>query len=242
VSDPLGAGRVRALLLDIEGTTTPVDFVTRVLFPYAREHVRDFLIRRARELALLLSEHEADRRAGQSPPPWRGGSPAEALDSAVAYVHWLMGRDRKSTALKALQGRIWEEGYQAGQLRGQVYPDVPRAFARWRAQGREVAIFSSGSVLAQKLLFSRSEAGDLTPWIRACFDTTTGAKGDAESYRHIADALGQSPEAVLFLSDVAAELDAARSAGMTTALCLRTGPPPPSPGHTVVRGFDEVLP
>ena len=246
MSDPLGAGRVRALLLDIEGTTTPVDFVTRVLFSYAREHVRDFLIRRAREVrddvALLLSEHEADRRAGQSPPPWRGGSPAEALDSAVAYVHWLMDRDRKSTALKALQGRIWEEGYQAGHLRGQVYPDVPRAFARWRAQGREVAIFSSGSVLAQKLLFSRSEAGDLTPFIRAYFDTTTGAKSDAKSYRHIADALGQSPEAVLFLSDVAAELDAARAAGMTTGLCVREGAEPASTDHPVVRSFDEVLP
>jgi len=241
VPDPPGA-----LLLDIEGTTTPVDFVTRVLFPYARERVKDFLLRRASEvrddLALLRSEHAADRGADPSPPPWRDGAPAESLDSAVAYVHWLMDRDRKSTALKALQGRIWEEGYQAGHLRGQVYPDVPRAFARWRAQGRDLAIFSSGSVLAQKLLFSRSEAGDLTPFLRAYFDTTTGAKVQAESYRKIARALGQAPEAVLFLSDVTAELDAARCAGMTTALCVRVGNPPPSPDHPAVRSFDEVLP
>jgi enolase-phosphatase E1 len=240
VPDPPGA-----LLLDIEGTTTPVDFVTRVLFPYAREHVRDFLIRRASEvrddLALLFSEHEADEREGRSPPPWRDGSPAESLDSAVTYVHWLMDRDRKSTALKALQGGIWEEGYQAGHLRGQVYPDVPRALARWRAQGRDVAIFSSGSVLAQKLLFSRSEAGDLTPLLRGYFDTTAGAKGDAESYRKIARALGQAPEAVLFLSDVTAELDAARAAGMATGLCVREGAAPPSAGHPVVRSLDEVL-
>jgi enolase-phosphatase E1 len=240
VPDPPGA-----LLLDIEGTTTPVDFVTRVLFPYAREHVRDFLIRRANEvrddLALLFSEHEADRRAGSSPPPWRDGSAAESLDSAVTHVHWLMDRDRKSTALKALQGRIWDEGYQAGQLRGQVYPDVPRAFARWRAQGRDVAIFSSGSVLAQKLLFSRSDAGDLTPFLRVYFDTTTGPKDNAESYRKIARALGQEPHAVLFLSDVTAELDAARAAEMATGLCVREGSLPNSADHPVVRSFDEVL-
>jgi enolase-phosphatase E1 len=217
----------------------------RVLFPYVREHVRDFLIRRASEvrddLALLFSEHEADRRAGSSPPPWRDGSPAESLDSATAYVRWLMDRDRKSTALKSLQGRIWEEGYQAGHLRGQVYPDVPRAFARWRTQGRDVAIFSSGSVLAQKLLFSRSEAGDLTPFLRAYFDTTTGAKGDAESYRQIARALGRAPEEVLFLSDVTGELDAAREAGMATGLGVREGGPPASTDHLVVRSFDKVL-
>ena len=239
--DPPGA-----LLLDIEGTTTPVDFVTRVLFPYAREHVRDFLIRRASEvrddLALLLSEHAADRRADPSLPPWRDGSAAESLDSAVAYLHWLMDRDRKSTALKALQGRIWDEGYQAGHLRGQVYPDVPRALARWRAQGRDVAIFSSGSVLAQKLLFSRSEAGDLTPFLRGYFDTTTGAKVQAESYRKIARALGHAPADVLFLSDVTAELDAAREAGLATALCVREEGLPASADHPVVRSFDEVLP
>lgn len=247
--DPPGRGgagdEIRAVLLDIEGTTTPIDFVTRVLFPYARERVADFLARRASEvrddLALLFSEHAADERAGHAPPPWRVGSPAESIDSAVAYVHWLMDRDRKSTALKALQGRIWEEGYQAGDLRGQVYPDVPRAFARWRAQGRDLAIFSSGSVLAQKLLFSCSEAGDLTPFLRAYFDTTTGAKGDRESYRKIAARLAQPPEAVLFLSDVTAELDGARDAGMATALCVRAKSPWASSHHPLVRTFDEIF-
>ena len=233
----------RAILLDIEGTTTPVDFVTRVLFPYARERVADFLTRRGAEpdvradLAGLRAEREADERGGATPPAWREDAPT---DSAVAYVRWLMDRDRKSTALKSLQGRIWEEGYRAGHLRGQVYPDVPRAFARWRAQGRDLAIFSSGSVLAQQLLFSGSEAGDLTPAIRAFFDTTTGAKGDPESYRKIAAALGQAPGAVLFLSDVIAELDAARGAGMSTALCVRAGEAPAT-DHRVVRSFDEVL-
>lgn len=246
--DPPGGERVRTLLLDIEGTTTPVDFVTRVLFPYAREHVRDFLVRQAPtdhslrdDLAVLFADHRADERAGQSPPPWRDDDPAAVLDSAVAYVHWLMDRDRKSTALKSLQGRIWEEGYRMGHLQGLVYPDVPRALARWRAQGREAAIFSSGSVLAQKLLFSKSDAGDLTSFLRAYFDTTTGAKGDAESYRKIARALGREPPAVLFLSDVIAELDAARAAGLQTALCVRAGAAPAPADHRVVRSFDEVL-
>ena len=141
--------------------------------------------------------------------------------------------------MKSLQGKVWEEGYRAGRLLGQVYADVPRAFARWRAQGRDVAIFSSGSVLAQKLIFSRSDAGDLSPWIRGYFDTTTGPKRESESYRKIAAALGLDPAAVLFLSDVAAELDAAREATMATALCVREGPAPPA-SHPVIRSFDEV--
>jgi len=237
---------IRALLLDVEGTTTPLDFVTRVLFPDARRHVRDFLDRRAGEapieadLARLRAEHEADARAGQSPPPWPDGGEG-GLDDAVAYVHWLMDRDRKSTGLKSLQGKIWEEGYRAGRLRGQVYPDVPRAFARWRAEGRDVAIFSSGSVLAQKLIFSRSDAGDLSAGIRAYFDTTTGPKRESASYRRIAAALEVEPAAVLFLSDVAEELDAARAAGMRTALCVREGEAPAG-SHRTIRSFDEVAP
>jgi enolase-phosphatase E1 len=245
VTRPPDPERIRAVLLDIEGTTTPIDFVTRVLFPYARERARDFLVRRTSEvrddLARLFSEHEADERAGRTPPAWPRDSPAATIDSAVSYVHWLMDRDCKSTALKALQGRIWQEGYDAGHLRGQVYPDVPRAFGRWRAQGRAIAIFSSGSVLAQKLLFSRSEAGDLTPYLRAYFDTTTGAKADAESYRKIARALDQEAPAVLFISDVTAEVDAARQAGMATSLCVREGAAPLPSTHPVIHTFDEVL-
>ena len=231
LSDP------RAILLDIEGTTTPIAFVQQVLFPYARARLHNYLTQHADDpevrvdLALLRAEHAAEYAHTPGLPPW----------DPEAYVNWLMDRDRKSTALKALQGRIWDEGYQAGQLRGQVYPDVPRALARWRAQGRDVAIFSSGSVLAQKLLFSRSDAGDLTPFLRAYFDTTTGAKGDAESYRKIARALGQEPHAVLFLSDVTAELDAARAAEMATGLCVREAGLPSSAHHPLVRSFDEVL-
>jgi enolase-phosphatase E1 len=235
---------VRALLLDIEGTTTPITFVTRVLFPHARARVGAFLEARAgdpgvrADLRGLAAEHAEDVRAGAGPPAW-----SDTAGSAAAYVHFLMDQDRKSTALKSLQGRMWAEGYAQGELRGEVYEDVPRALARWRAQGRAVAIFSSGSVLAQKLIFRHLPGGDLTPFLRAYFDTTTGPKREARSYAAIASVLGVEPPAVLFLSDVTEELDAARAGGMKTALCVREGAHPPAhPAHPVVRTFDEVCP
>lgn len=234
---------VRVLLLDVEGTTTPITFVTTVLFPYARAAVRDFLERRGREpdvrrdLAQLRDEHERDRRAEAGPPPWR-----DDVASAAAYVLWLMDQDRKSTGLKALQGRIWEEGFTAGALRGDVYADVPAAFERWGAQGRHIAIFSSGSVLAQKLLFTHTPLGDLTRSIRGFFDTTTGPKRDPDSYRRIAQALGRTPSEILFLSDVPEELDAARAAGAATALCCREGSPPAASEHPVIATFAAVCP
>ena len=154
----------------------------------------------------------------------------------------MMDRDRKSTGLKSLQGKIWEAGYRAGELRGQVYADVLPALARWKAQGRDIAVFSSGSVQAQQSLFANSTAGNLTPFIRAYFDTTTGPKTAAESYGRIAAAVERSPSEVLFLSDVGAELDAARRAGLETALCVRSPEAvPPGSGHPVIRTFDGVL-
>ncbi len=206
--------------------------------------MRDFLERHGAEpdvgadVARLRAEHAAEPPGPPSPPPLR-----DDTASLVAYVHWLMDRDRKSTGLKSLQGRIWEAGYQAGELRGQVYADVAPAFARWKGQGRDIAIFSSGSVQAQRCLFAHSSAGDLTPFIRAYFDTTTGPKTAAQSYERIAAALQRAPRAVLFLSDVRAELDAARAAGLETALCVRSRDTDSSPGgHPVLHTFDEALP
>ena len=180
------------------------------------------------DIALLRAEHAAET----SPPP---------MASVTAYVRWLMDRDSKSTSLKSLQGKIWEQGYQAGELRGEVYPDVPLALERWRGQGIEVAIFSSGSVQAQRNLFANALAGDLTRFIRAYFDTTTGPKTAAQSYARIAATLERSPPDVLFLSDVSAELDAAQAAGMRTTLCVR-GPEAamPATGHPIIHTFDEV--
>jgi len=228
----------RAILLDVEGTTTPLRFVHDVLFPYARARLQAFLEAHAREaevhgdLAGLRMEHARDTAAGRNPPSWD----PEDVASAAAYARWLMDQDRKATPLKALQGRIWQEGYAAGELRGQVYPDVAPAFERWHAAGKTLAIFSSGSVLAQRLLFQHSEAGDLERFLSAHFDTTTGAKAEAGSYRRIAAAMGREPGEVLFLSDVAAELDAARAAGMATALVARESVALPT-DHPVLRDF-----
>jgi enolase-phosphatase E1 len=167
--------------------------------------------------------------------------PAADPAAVVAHVYRLMDRDEKSPGLKSLQGKIWEEGYRAGDLRGEVYPDVPPAMERWRRQGIDVAIFSSGSVQAQRSLFASTPAGDLTRFIRAYFDTTIGPKTATHSYERIAAALERSPSEVLFVSDIGAELDAALTAGMQTALCVRTPGSAPSTGtHPVIRTLHGV--
>lgn len=247
--DPALAGRIQAVLLDIEGTTTSIDFVYQTLFPYARRHMAEFVERHYEtedlrsNLEQLRREWETDARPNSECPAWRAETHQAEIESVIAYVHWLMDRDRKSHPLKWLQGRIWESGYQTGELRGHVYPDVPIAFERWQRKGKTISIFSSGSVLAQKLLFAHTTAGDLTPFIRAYFDTTTGGKSDPESYKKIAAALGLAPAAILFLSDSVAELNAARSTGMETVLSARPENPPTGPhSHRVIRCFDEVFP
>ena len=221
---------VRAILLDIEGTTTPIAFVHDVLFSYAREHVREFLSANsaADDIALLRAEHAVDVEEGRNPPPL----PAE-------YVEWLIALDRKSTGLKSLQGKIWRQGYENGALKSQVFADVAPAFQRWRARGLRISIFSSGSVLAQQLLFAHTEVGDLTRFIDSYFDTRVGKKGEAESYHRIAEAMDLEPEKVLFISDVVAELHAASEAGMRTIMSIRPGNAP-QPKYPSIRSFDEI--
>ena len=239
-----------SVLLDIEGTTTPIDFVYNILFPYVREHVKPYLEEHLASTEVqadirdLLQENAQDTRRGLNPPLIEGPAEQVSLDAVEAYVRWLMDRDRKTTPLKSIQGKIWDQGYRRGELRSQVFEDVPRAFKRWRDQGKTIFIYSSGSVLAQKLLFANTEAGDLTPSIGGYFDTNIGAKKDPESYRRIAAELKQQSSAVLFASDVTAELDAAASAGFQTLLCVRPGNHPQSPAsrHTIVNTFDEVFP
>ena len=233
----------RAVLLDVEGTTTPLTFVTGTLFPFARERFPRFLRERSADAAVvadleaLRAEHAREGPADPR-PPWRED---DRLASALAYLDWLMDRDRKSTALKSLQGKVWEAGFREGMLVGPVYPDVAPALRRWRAAGREACVFSSGSVLAQRVLFGHSIAGDLTPLLAAYFDTATGPKREAESYRRIAAARKRPPGEWLFLSDVAEELDAARAAGMGTALVVRPGSrEPEAPRHPVVRTFEGL--
>jgi enolase-phosphatase E1 len=215
----------RAILLDIEGTTTPIAFVHEVLFSYAREHVKEFLANNADEarsdITRLREEQAMDVSNGEQPPP-----------EIEAYVEWLIARDRKSTGLKSLQGKIWRQGYLDGSLKSQVYADVAPAFARWRAQGLSISIFSSGSVLAQQLLFAHTDAGDLTKYIDQYFDTNVGKKDEAESYRKIAEALDLPAGEILFVSDVVTELDAATEAGMQALLSIRPGNRPQAGAKT----------
>jgi enolase-phosphatase E1 len=249
VTYSLAAGGVGVVLLDIEGTTTPIEFVHRTLFGFARAEVRDYLAARrhhaeiASALDGLREEHAADAAAGLSPPPWPDQSPSSELESVVAYVGWLISRDRKSRWLKELQGRIWEEGYVRGALKGEVYPDVPAALRRWTAAGVSVGIFSSGSVLAQKLLFAHSTAGDLTPLLRWHFDTAVGPKTEVASYVRIAEQISSPPDRILFVSDVTKEVDAARAAGFQTLLCVRPPADPPVNAETypMVRTFEEII-
>lgn len=226
----LAAG-VEVVLLDIEGTTTPISFVHDRLFPYARARVATFLeqhVHSDEEIQRIVAELQEQ----QSEP---------AVD-IVSFIHWLIDHDRKVGPLKALQGRIWQEGYATGELKGEVYRDVPPAFARWTGAGVRVAIFSSGSVLAQQLLFANAAAGDLSPYISAYFDTQVGAKSDPASYRRMAELLElSSPPAALFISDVVSELDAARAAGMQTRLCLRPAARPvEGSGHPIIESLDAI--
>jgi enolase-phosphatase E1 len=238
---------VRAIVLDIEGTTTPIAFVRDTLFPYARRELRPFLDAdaeaRIRSLAVdFQREHERDAATSADVTEWKADTLRVLRESIVRYAIWLMDRDRKSTALKALQGRIWENGYTSGELIAPVYDDVPTALRRWREHAVGTGIFSSGSVLAQQLLFRHSSAGDLTPLIQWHFDTSVGAKTDVESYRRIASAIGGSVNEIRFVSDVVAELDSARDAGLQTVLCHRRGEPDPGDhhDHLVVGSFDEL--
>jgi enolase-phosphatase E1 len=235
----------RAVLLDIEGTTTPITFVYDVLFPYARAHMGTFLQTHINDpdsrtqIQLLREEHDTDRESEAGTPTWEE---ERDFDSAERYALWLMNEDRKSTVLKWLQGRIWTEGYRRGELRSVVFPDVPPALERWHRAKRRIAIFSSGSILAQKDLFAHTQSGDLSPYIDDYFDTTVGAKQLSASYTRIAAQLDEAPEDILFVSDVVAELDAARGAGYGTRLCVRPGnrPQPRPDSHELIQSFDEL--
>jgi enolase-phosphatase E1 len=239
---------MRGILLDIEGTTTPISFVYEVLFPFARGRLRDYLKANVEtpdvqaDVARLREEHAEDVARNLSPPALIDEAGEAELDSLAAYVHWLMDRDRKSTGLKSLQGKIWELGYRNGALKSQVFPDVPPALERWRHAGLKVSIFSSGSALAQRLLFAYTNAGDLSRFIDSYFDTTTGAKNVPESYRRIASALGLTPAEILFISDIVAELDACGSAGMQEVLCVRpANHPQPATDEIRISSFDEIV-
>ncbi|MEL6189691.1 MAG: acireductone synthase [Myxococcota bacterium] len=225
--------RITDVLLDIEGTTSSITFVHDVLFPYAREHLSSF-VEENRQTPEVGAQLDAARAA-----LLELGRPAETDDEVVAGLVGFIDEDRKDTALKALQGMIWASGYISGAYRAHLYPDTAPALERWGQSGLRVSIYSSGSVQAQKLFFGYSEAGDLSSRIHAHFDTTTGPKRAAESYRKIAEALERAPATILFASDVGAELDAAKSAGFHTVQLVRPGTEVAS-GHLHAADFDAV--
>jgi enolase-phosphatase E1 len=236
----IAATRPRVYLLDVEGTTSPVSLVSEQLFPYARRHFFSFLEKNASDaevradLALLAEENRSETEPDLPRFEW-------GVKSAAEYLLWLMDRDRKSTALKSLQGKVWKAGYESGELVGTVFPDVRDAFERW-SKTAKVAIYSSGSVEAQKLIFRYSSAGDLTPFITSYFDTRTGAKTSPASYRAIAEKVQATPRAILFVSDVLRELDPAREAGCQTRLAVREGNAAVDAGHghEAVQSFEEI--
>jgi len=245
-----GSSDPSVVLLDIEGTLAPITFVSETLFPYARTHVEAYLTKgwgsaevatHARALAALAAEDCAAGTTGAVPVDQQGleaalggdtGAKAATVAALVASVHWLMDNDRKVGPLKALQGHVWRAGYEAGDLKGDVYADTVQALKQWTAQGKKVYIYSSGSREAQRLLFKYSAAGDLRQYLSGYFDTTSGGKRDAASYENIALSLGvDSPAEVLFATDILEEAIASAAAGMKPVLMIRPGNKPLPTGH-----------
>ena len=230
---------IRAIVTDIEGTTSSIDFVKDVLFPYARERLPAFVVTHADKSEVQHWLHEAARDAGLV-----SASQQEIIDLLIRWID----EDRKATPLKALQGLIWADGYASGEFKGHVYPEVAGNLQKWKKQGIHLYVYSSGSVAAQKLLFGHSEAGDLTPLFSGYFDTEIGGKREAESYRRILQAIDRPAAEVVFLSDVVEELDAAREVGLDTVLLDRVEDYPrpregdASHGHRRVTSFDQIVP
>jgi len=225
----------RGILLDVEGTTSSISFVYDVLFEFAKRHVGDFLARHASDPVVARLAGDLARETGADPA-------ARPEQVALAAID-LMNRDVKSTPLKALQGLIWRGGFESGELVAHVFPDVPPALEQWAASGLDVRIYSSGSVEAQRLFFGHTAAGDLLPHLRGHYDTTTGPKREPSSYAKIADDMGLAPRQILFVSDVGAELDAARAAGMATVLAVRPGNREPGGlfVHDAVESFTQIV-
>lgn len=243
------ASSVRGFLLDIEGTTTPIAFVYQVLFPFVRAHLTDYLRRNInseelrRDLSMLRDDYSRDLKQEPAPPEWVDQPLQAHVESVAHYISWLMDRDRKSTGLKSLQGKLWQQGYVRGELKGQMFPDVPPALRYWNSRNLDVRIFSSGSVLAQKLLFAYTEVGDLTGFLRGYFDTTLGPKTSEKSYQRITNEFHLPASEVLFISDATVELDAAKRAGMQTLWCVRPANPPAPDRHDhgVISSFSEIV-
>ena len=223
---------LRAILTDIEGTTSSIAFVRDVLFPYSHARLPAFMATHADDPQVQHWLLETAREVG---------IPESDRDAIVATLLRWIDEDRKATPLKALQGMIWREGYETSAYRAHLYPEVASKLREWKARGLRLYVYSSGSVAAQKLFFAHSDAGDLKPLFAGFFDTEIGGKRDPDSYARIVSAIGERPGQVLFLSDITAELDAARRAGLrTTQLCRPPDVCPHSGAHSCAADFNVI--
>jgi enolase-phosphatase E1 len=225
--------KIEAVVTDIEGTTSSISFVHEVLFPYAHARMGGFIAAHGQEPAVRAALDEAKQEAGDP-----------SLDDAalVAHLRRWIDEDRKVTPLKALQGMIWAEGYRADAFQGHVYDDAVAALRAWHGQGLKLYIYSSGSIAAQKQIFGHTAFGDLTALFSGYFDTTTGPKKEAESYRKIAAVVGAPPGSLLFLSDSTDEIAAARAAGWQTVQLRRPGEAQPAGEGPTAQSFAAVHP
>jgi enolase-phosphatase E1 len=225
-------GPVDAVLTDIEGTTTSISFVHDTLFTYAKEHVRDFL---------LIHQNEPDVSQLIQEIAQIGGVSSTDLSQVTQILLSWMEQDKKVPPLKTLQGMMWKTGYEQGHFQGHVYLDAFQELQRWHEQGLALYVYSSGSVTAQKLLFSHSTYGDLTSLFSGYFDTKMGGKKESSSYRKITEQLGLAPERILFLSDVVEELTAAKDASMQTLLIVREEGALPDCLHPSAKDFHHIF-
>ena len=222
--------KIKAIVTDIEGTTSSLAFVKEVLFPYARANLADYVRLHAEEPLVKKVLEETRQEAGAE---------LDTEQSISKLIQWL-DEDKKITPLKSLQGLIWEAGYQKGDFKGQVYPDAAACLRAWKAKGLDLYVYSSGSVKAHKLLFAHTQYGDLTQYFSGYFDTRIGGKKEQESYHKIAKQLGIPADQLLFLSDIKEELDAAKAAGFQTLWLVRGSKPDTKAEHRQVSNFDGV--
>ncbi|HHX35895.1 MAG TPA: acireductone synthase [Gammaproteobacteria bacterium] len=222
---------VKAILTDIEGTTSSIAFVFEVLFPYAKQHLPDYVRACAKEDAQSPVLQAVRKEAHE---------PQADVERVIAILAQWMDQDVKATSLKALQGLVWQQGYVSGEIKGHVYSDAAQALHAWQTQGYQLYVYSSGSIQAQKLIFRHSIAGDLTPLFSGYFDTTSGHKREPASYKRIAQAIDLPAEQILFLSDVVEELDAAQASGMRTCGLARAQGL--LLGHSTVDSFNCIDP
>lgn len=233
---------MKAILLDIEGTTTPIDFVHQTLFPFAKAKITDYVCDNISQLTNEIRQLKTEYKTDFTNQIYGRNFDEKSAESVAEYLKFLIEVDRKSTPLKSIQGKIWQEGYESGELKSVMFEDIPRAFERWYKKGKTIAIYSSGSVLAQKLIFQYSNYGDLSKYISAYFDTEIGHKREKQSYEKIAEKLQNRKHEILFISDVLEEIEAAHATGIDTILADREGNAPISKKHSfqVIQSFDAV--